>query len=72
MSKKEEQGMFGKVTTYSTSKKYGYIEGDDGESYFVHESDIKTPSRGLVPGYSVQFSISSGFPKKKAVNVSLL
>lgn len=64
--------MLGKVKQYNTKKRFGYIEGDDGEVYFVHESEIKTPSNSLEPGYMVQFGVTGGFPKKQAFNVRFL
>ena len=65
--------MLGKVKEYSAKKRFGYIDGDDGEEYFLHESEIKTPSRCLSRGYMVQFTPSNlGFPKKRALNVNLL
>ncbi|MBO2592470.1 cold shock domain-containing protein [Shewanella algae] len=30
--------MKGKVVSYVSSKKFGFINGDDGESYFLHVS----------------------------------
>ena len=32
--------MFGTVTRYFHNKGYGFIRGDDGRSYFVHESKL--------------------------------
>lgn len=32
--------MKGKVKCYVASKKYGFIDGEDGESYFLHKSDL--------------------------------
>lgn len=64
--------MIGIVNSYNPKKKFGYIAGDDGKEYFVHESEIKLPSKCLYAGYSVQFTPTSGFPKPRAAGVSLL
>lgn len=64
--------MVGKVISYNATKRFGYIRGDDGEEYFVHESEVKVPSKMLYCGYGVQFNIENGFPKKQAVNVRLM
>nr|WP_221051737.1 cold shock domain-containing protein [Shewanella algae] len=32
--------MKGKVVSYVSSKKFGFINGDDGESYFLHVSAL--------------------------------
>ncbi len=64
--------MLGQVRTYDRSKRYGFISGDDGKEYFVHESEIKIPSKALAKGYTVEFSVSDGFPKQRALNVKLI
>lgn len=64
--------MIGKVLTYNSKKRFGYILADDGREYFVHENEIKLPSKSLGAGYTVQFTPSAGFPKPQAVNVCLL
>jgi cold shock CspA family protein len=32
--------MKGRVASYITNKKYGFITGEDGESYFLHFSNL--------------------------------
>ena len=32
--------MFGTVTGYFDNKGYGFIRGEDGNSYFIHKKDI--------------------------------
>lgn len=45
--------MYGKVTHYFRRKGYGFIRGDDGNTYFIHR---KNQSREyLAPGYLVRF-----------------
>lgn len=63
--------MIGKVKEYNPARRFGYIKGDDGEEYFFHQSEIKTPSGSISKGYTVQFSPSrEGFPKRRALNVN--
>ena len=45
--------MFGKVTRYIHSKGYGFIYGEDGNTYFVHNSQLK--GEYLEKGYYVFF-----------------
>lgn len=49
--------MKGKVVSYISAKKYGFITGDDGESYFLHYSSLlnKTNEDKLVKGVIVEF-----------------
>jgi len=47
----------GKVVSYLAAKKYGFIQGDDGESYFLHFSELldKKDEGKLVKGSMVHF-----------------
>ncbi|MGX9463599.1 cold-shock protein [Shewanella sp. A14] len=49
--------MKGLVVSYLSSKKYGFINGDDGESYFLHFSSLldKSSENKLVKGVIVEF-----------------
>ncbi|MEZ8376393.1 cold-shock protein [Vibrio cyclitrophicus] len=49
--------MKGKVVSYISSKKYGFINGDDGESYFLHFSALldKLDEAKLVKNVVVEF-----------------
>lgn len=49
--------MKGKVVSYISNKKYGFITGDDGESYFLHFSSLldKANESKLVKGVIVEF-----------------
>jgi len=53
--------MRGKVTTFLKQKGYGFLEGEDGESYFMHKSDLASPDmmNELVEGDLVDFEPSS-------------
>ncbi len=49
--------MKGKVVSYISAKKYGFIAGNDGESYFLHCSDLldKGSEHKLIKGVIVEF-----------------
>lgn len=53
--------MKGKVTWYSSLKGYGFIEGEDGKAYFVHQSNIlKDGFRKLKGDRAVEFEPAEG------------
>lgn len=45
--------MYGKVTGYFKNKGYGFIQGRDGHSYFIHVSGLN--GEYIKPGYYVHF-----------------
>lgn len=49
--------MKGIIVAYISSKKYGFINGEDGESYFLHFSNLldKSSEDKLIKGVSVEF-----------------
>ena len=49
--------MRGKVVSYISTKKYGFITGDDGESYFLHFSSLldKANEKKLLKNVVVEF-----------------
>lgn len=64
--------MIGRVRTFDSKKGWGYIFGDDGEEYFFERNELRLPSQFISAGYTVQFIIGNGFPKKKAIQVRFL
>lgn len=40
--------MFGTVTRYFKDKGYGFISGDNGRSYFIHNSKLSLMIIGLM------------------------
>jgi CspA family cold shock protein len=47
---------------------FGFITGDDGRSYFTHQTDLNMAGyRRLEPGQRVRFQISSGDRGLKAI-----
>lgn len=49
----EECDLFGRVTKYFHDKGYGFIRGEDGNTYFIHAS--KLYGEHLESGYYVFF-----------------
>ncbi|MEA3430912.1 MAG: cold shock domain-containing protein [Nanoarchaeota archaeon] len=63
--------MEGKVKWYNRNKGYGFIEGDDGEEYFVHYTALK--ETGFIrENDRVAFEAAEGEKGKQAQNVTLL
>ncbi len=59
--------MEGKVVSFLVDKRYGFIDGEDGNSYFVHQNEIHGKT-GLVPGQTVTFDpipTPKGYAAKK-------
>ena len=45
--------MYGRVTKYFHNKGYGFIRGEDGNTYFIHHSNLN--GEYLASGYYVSF-----------------
>lgn len=45
--------MYGRVTKYFRDKRFGFIQGDDGNTYFVHHSNLN--GEYIEQGYYVFF-----------------
>jgi len=62
--------MKGRVKFYNTNKRFGFIEGEDGKEYFVHESGV---AEGFTPNAEdqVSFDVEEGDRGPKASNVAL-
>ncbi len=59
--------MKGTVKFFNGPKAFGFIAGEDGKEYFVHESGIK---KGPIDeGDEVTFDVEQGDKGPKAVNV---
>jgi CspA family cold shock protein len=63
----------GVVKNWFIIRGFGFITSEDGEDFFVHQSDIQTsgPFRALIPNMRVEFQIGAGKKgRKKAVQVT--
>tara|TARA_Y100000034_G_C6546625_1_gene236019 strand:+ start:80 stop:358 length:279 start_codon:yes stop_codon:yes gene_type:complete len=60
--------MKGTVKFYNREKRFGFIAGEDGKEFFVHESGIKSGS--LNENDPVTFDVEDGERGPKAVNVA--
>lgn len=62
--------MKGKVKFFNETKGFGFIAGDDGKEYFVHQTGLKEGTI-LHENDSVTFDIEQGDRGPKAANVAL-
>lgn len=62
--------MEGTVKFFNAMKGFGFITGDDGKDYFVHQTGLKA---GIVLNENdkVKFDVEQGDRGPKAVNVEL-
>ncbi len=58
----------GTVKFFNRAKHFGFINGDDGKDYFVHQSGIKDEA-SLNEGDKVSFDVVEGDRGPKAENV---
>jgi len=59
--------MKGKVKFFNRQQSFGFIAGEDGKEYFVHESGIKQGS--IDENDDVTFDVEDGDRGPKAINV---
>lgn len=62
--------MKGTVKFFNVNKGFGFIAGDDGKEYFVHQSALKE-GVNLNENDAVEFDVEQGDRGPKAANVSL-
>ena len=62
--------MKGKVKFFNRQKGFGFIAGEDGEEYFVHQTGLKEGTN-LNENDSVTFDVVEGDKGPKAENVAL-
>ncbi|MFH1722011.1 MAG: cold shock domain-containing protein [Candidatus Altiarchaeota archaeon] len=60
----------GTVKFFNSTKNFGFINGDDGQDYFVHGSAIKD-EKNLKEGDRVTFDSVEGDRGPKAENVKI-
>lgn len=58
----------GTVKFFNAAKRFGFIAGDDGKEYFVHESGLK-PGTRITEGDKVRFEPTQGDRGPKAEQV---
>ncbi|MBN1377026.1 cold shock domain-containing protein [Candidatus Woesearchaeota archaeon] len=61
--------MKGTVKFFNNMKGYGFIAGEDGKEYFVHQTGLKE-GVSLNEEDSVEFEVEKGDRGPKAVNVT--
>ena len=60
----------GTVKWFNDTKGFGFIQSDDGQDVFVHQSEIQSDGfRSLAEGAKVEFELSQGDKGPKAVSV---
>lgn len=60
--------MKGTVKFFNANKHFGFLAGEDGKEYFVHQSSIKDDAV-ISENDSVEFDIEQGDKGPKAANV---
>lgn len=65
--------MKGKIKFYDAKKGFGFVEADDGNSYFVHASNITSgrTSSYLIDNDEVEFEVTQGKKGPQAANIVL-
>ncbi len=64
----EDKQMYGKVTVYFKNRRFGFIQGQDGNSYFIHASKLN--GEYIEKGYYISFdTFSNEKGKYNAKNV---
>ena len=62
--------MKGKVKFFNDTKGFGFISGEDGKEYFVHQTGLKEGTT-LNENDAVVFEVEQGDRGPKAVNVAI-
>lgn len=62
--------MKGKVKFFNAMKGFGFVAGDDGKEYFVHQTGLKEGT-ALHENDAVVFEVEQGDKGPKAVKVEL-
>ena len=60
----------GRIKNWNEMQGWGFIEGDDGEDYFLNISNIRK-GQFIKPGSKVKFDSEQGHRGPQAVNVTL-
>jgi len=62
--------MKGTIKFYNFKKRFGFVTGEDGKDYFVHESGFET-IKGIKDGANVEFEVEPSDKGPKAVRVKV-
>ncbi|MDO5034623.1 MAG: cold shock domain-containing protein [Actinomycetaceae bacterium] len=62
----------GKVKFFHADRGFGFIEGDDGESVFLHASALPEGARAPKSGTRVEYSVVDGRKGAQAMRVQIL
>ncbi len=63
----------GTVKWFNDAKGFGFLQSDDGQDVFVHQTEIQTDGfRSLAEGARVEFELTQGTKGPKALNVRLI
>ncbi|KEZ90131.1 cold-shock protein [Lacrimispora celerecrescens] len=63
--------MIGRVTKYFEDKGYGFIRGDNNQTYFIHQSKLN--GEHVECGYLVYFDVcTDDRADNKAMNISVI
>jgi len=63
--------MNGTVKFYNFKKRFGFITGEDGKDYFVHETGIEDKN-AIKDGVNVEYEVIEDEKGAKAVNVKVV
>ena len=63
--------MNGTVKFYNFKKRFGFITGEDGKDYFVHETGIEDKN-SIKDGVNVTYEVIEDEKGAKAVNVKVV
>ena len=63
----------GIVKEYDTERGFGFIQGEDGEDYFLHVSGLREhmKDKGLREGQRVLFDLDFDMKGDRAINVRI-
>ena len=63
----------GIVKEYDTGRGFGFIQGEDGEDYFLHVSGLREhmKDKGLREGQRVLFDLDFDMKGDRAINVRI-
>ena len=62
----------GKVKFYDAEKGFGFIDGDDGSSVFLHASALPADAANPRPGTRVKYSVADGRKGPQALTVTVV